>query len=77
MSLRLMNFCGVFCAKHRSDFEADESFKTRLWQSIYCQTEWLMGHLETHLMITNPRKYFDDYIDAGSDTLIFLYRLRH
>tara|TARA_S200000501_G_scaffold302928_1_gene290458 strand:- start:178 stop:831 length:654 start_codon:yes stop_codon:yes gene_type:complete len=29
------------------------------------------SHLETHLMITNPRKYFDDYIDAGSDTLIF------
>ena len=29
------------------------------------------SHLETHLMITNPRRYFDDYIDAGSDTLIF------
>ena len=50
MSLRLMNLCGVFCAKHRSAFKADESFKSRLWQSIYCQTECLMGHLETHLM---------------------------
>ena len=29
------------------------------------------SHLETHLMIANPRRYFDDYIDAGSDTLIF------
>ena len=29
------------------------------------------SHLETHLMIANPRSYFDDYIDAGSDTLIF------
>jgi ribulose-phosphate 3-epimerase len=29
------------------------------------------SHLETHLMITNPHKYIDDYIDAGSDTLIF------
>jgi len=29
------------------------------------------SHLETHLMITNPHEYIDDYIDAGSDTLIF------
>ena len=29
------------------------------------------SHLETHLMITNPHKYFDEYINAGSDTLIF------
>ena len=31
------------------------------------------SHLETHLMITQPHKYFDNYIDAGSDTLIFHY----
>ena len=31
------------------------------------------SHLETHLMITNPHKYFDEYIKAGSDTLIFHY----
>lgn len=30
-------------------------------------------HLETHLMINNPNKYLNDYIDAGSDTLIFHY----
>tara|TARA_B110000116_G_scaffold270610_2_gene289105 strand:+ start:509 stop:1159 length:651 start_codon:yes stop_codon:yes gene_type:complete len=29
------------------------------------------SHLETHLMIETPRKYFDDYINAGTDTLIF------
>ncbi len=29
------------------------------------------SHLETHLMIEEPRKYFDDYINAGTDTLIF------
>ena len=29
------------------------------------------SHFETHLMIENPHKYFDDYISAGSDTLIF------
>ena len=28
-------------------------------------------HLETHLMIDNPSKYFDDFINAGADTLIF------
>ena len=27
-------------------------------------------HLETHLMIYNPSNYFNDFIDAGSDTLI-------
>ena len=30
-------------------------------------------HLETHLMIRNPDKYINDFIDAGSDTLIFHY----
>ena len=28
-------------------------------------------HFETHLMIDNPHEYLQDYIDAGSDTLIF------
>ncbi len=28
-------------------------------------------HLETHLMINKPHKSFDQYIEAGSDTLIF------
>ena len=30
-------------------------------------------HFETHLMIENPEKYLQEYIDAGSDTLIFHY----
>ena len=30
-------------------------------------------HLETHLMINNPYKYINEYISAGSDTLIFHY----
>ena len=29
------------------------------------------AHLETHLMISNPHNYIDDFIDAGVDTLIF------
>ena len=32
-------------------------------QSTHC-------HLETHLMIANPDKYIDQYIAAGSDTVI-------
>ena len=31
------------------------------------------SHLETHLMIENPHQYFDDYINAGTNTLIFHY----
>ena len=30
-------------------------------------------HFETHLMIEQPDKYLQDYIDAGSDTVIFHY----
>ena len=29
------------------------------------------AHLETHLMISNPHNYIQDFIDAGVDTLIF------
>ena len=29
------------------------------------------SHLETHLMIKNPYESIDQYIDAGSDTIIF------
>jgi len=28
------------------------------------------SHLETHLMMANPHKYIDDFVDAGADTLI-------
>lgn len=30
-------------------------------------------HFETHLMIENPHKYLEEYIQAGSDTVIFHY----
>ena len=32
-------------------------------------------HLETHLMIENATKYLDDFIDAGSDTVMVAYRI--
>jgi len=28
------------------------------------------SHLETHLMMSNPENYIDDFVDAGADTLI-------
>ena len=31
------------------------------------------AHLETHLMISNPHNYIEEFIDAGSDTVIFHY----
>ena len=31
------------------------------------------SHFETHLMISNPHKYLNDYIRAGSDTIIIHY----
>lgn len=50
ISLRVMNLCGVFFAKCRSETEADDEFRQALWKSIYLQSEWLMSHLETHLL---------------------------
>ena len=28
------------------------------------------SHLETHLMMSNPEKYIEDFVEAGADTLI-------
>jgi len=49
-SLRLMNLCCIFFDKYRTQTEADEAFLQELWKSIYTQTEWLVKHLETHLL---------------------------
>ncbi len=49
-SLRLMNLCGVFFAKYRTETEKDATFRDQLWKSLYLQSEWLMRHLETHLL---------------------------
>jgi uncharacterized heparinase superfamily protein len=49
-SLRLMNWCAVFWGRLREDAEADGSFLAVLWRSICRQTQWLMEHLETHLL---------------------------
>ncbi|MCH7709657.1 MAG: hypothetical protein IH884_14310, partial [Myxococcales bacterium] len=49
-SLRLMNWCAVFFARHAERTAADPSFRDALWRSIYLQAEWLHRHVETHLM---------------------------
>jgi len=50
ISLRLMNWCGVFWGRFRDQTETDPSFLGMLWRSICQQAGWLMRHLETHLL---------------------------
>jgi len=49
-SLRLVNWCAVFFARHAERTAADQSFRDGLWRSIFLQAEWLHRHVETHLM---------------------------
>jgi len=49
-SLRLLNWCALFFAQHADRTAADRSFRDELWHSIYLQAEWLLRHVETHLM---------------------------
>jgi uncharacterized heparinase superfamily protein len=50
VSLRLLNFCGVFFGRFKEHTEADASFLQKLWKSIYIQAEWLSRNFETHLL---------------------------
>lgn len=50
ISVRLVNWCGIFFGKYRKHTEADGGFLQKLWGSIYLQAEWLTRHLETHLL---------------------------
>ncbi len=49
-TLRLINWCAVFFARHAERAAADQTFRDELWRSIYLQAEWLLRHVETHLM---------------------------
>ena len=49
-SLRLVNWCAVFYARHAERTADDTPFRETLWKSIFRQAEWLLGHVETHLM---------------------------
>lgn len=48
-SLRLMNWCGVFFARHADRTRAETRFRGSLWRSIHLQADWLHAHLETHI----------------------------
>jgi uncharacterized heparinase superfamily protein len=50
LSLRVINWCGLFWQKWRRQVEEDHSFCQCLWQSLYLQLDWLAKHLETHLL---------------------------
>lgn len=49
-SLRLMNFCCLFFHRWRNETEHDRSFCDALWHGMHLQAEWLLSHLETHLL---------------------------
>jgi uncharacterized heparinase superfamily protein len=49
-SLRLVNWCALFWGRFRSQLERDEGLVRKLWSSIAGQTQWLIRHLETHLL---------------------------
>lgn len=49
-ALRLMNWCAFFFGAHREKTLADKKFAQALWAGIWLQTEWLAGHLESHLL---------------------------
>lgn len=50
VSLRLMNWCGVFLGKHHAKTHEDASFLGEIWRSIALQAEWLWLRRETHLL---------------------------
>jgi uncharacterized heparinase superfamily protein len=50
ISLRIMNWCGVFFGTHRAAIDRDPAFRQELWSSLCRQARWLERHVETHLM---------------------------
>ena len=50
ISLRLINWCAVCFGQFRAQTQADPEFMRALWHSIYLQAEWLLRHLEAHLL---------------------------
>lgn len=50
LSLRLVNWLGVFLGRDRDATLADKDFFRTLWQSLFTQTEWLFKHPEYHIL---------------------------
>ena len=66
ISLRIMNWCSVFFHKYRLQTESDIVFLKKLCDSIYLQTEWLIKHLEVHLMGNHLLENAAALVFAGS-----------
>lgn len=49
-SVRLINWCGYFFGRHKSETLADRDLCAALWHSVYGQCEWLRKHPEVHLL---------------------------
>ncbi len=50
LSLRTMNWCAYFFGRERAATEEDDAFRSRLWLWLARQGDWLLDHLEYHLM---------------------------
>ena len=50
ISLRIMNWCSIFFHKFRLQTESDERFLIKLCESIRLHAQWLIRHMEVHLM---------------------------
>lgn len=50
VSLRLLNWCPLFCQRWREETKEDTGFRVEIWNSIQQQADWLAGHIEYHLM---------------------------
>jgi uncharacterized heparinase superfamily protein len=50
VSIRLLNWSGLFFCKYRINTLADKTFLSELWASLYLQAEWLRSHIENYLL---------------------------
>jgi uncharacterized heparinase superfamily protein len=50
VSLRIINFLGVFLGKYSKEILQDNDFIKCLWESIFVQTRWLDENIETHIL---------------------------
>ncbi len=50
VSLRAMNWCGWFFARHAQRTEERDDLDERIWASLWRQLVWLESHIEYHLL---------------------------
>ncbi|WOO42928.1 alginate lyase family protein [Rubellicoccus peritrichatus] len=59
ISLRLMNWLGYWGTVGRWYFEADNFLQEKIWHSVFSQCDWLVRHLEKHLL---GNHYFENAV---------------